>query len=91
VQRLRAAVRDAQPLDLRVNAHAAKGAALNLGLSGLAATAEALQDGAAHLPAHEIARLVQRYESQLPLTRQAVQALGLTEATTATASATNVG
>lgn len=78
VQRLRAAVRDAQPLDLRVNAHAAKGAALNLGLSGLAATAEALQDGAAHLPAHEIARLVQRYEDQLPLTRQAVQAMGLT-------------
>jgi HPt (histidine-containing phosphotransfer) domain-containing protein len=78
VQRLRAAVRDAQPLDLRVNAHAAKGAALNLGLSGLAATAEALQDGAAHLPAHEIARLVQRYEDQLPLTRRAVQAMGLT-------------
>lgn len=77
VQRLRAAVRDAQPLDLRVNAHAAKGAALNLGLSGLASTAEALQDGAAHLPAHEIARLVQRYEDQLPLTRQAVESMGL--------------
>ena len=83
VQRLRAAVRDAQPLDLRVNAHAAKGAALNLGLSGLAATAEALQDGAAHLPAHEIARLVQRYADQLPLTRQAVRAMGLTISTVA--------
>ena len=77
VQRLRAAVRDAQPLELRVNAHAAKGAALNLGLAGLAATAEALQEGAAHLPAHEIARLVQRYEEQVPLTREAVRALGL--------------
>jgi signal transduction histidine kinase/FixJ family two-component response regulator len=77
VQRLRAAVRDAQPLDLRVNAHAVKGAALNLGLAGLAATAEALQEGASHLPAHEIARLVQRYESQLPLTRAAAQAAGL--------------
>jgi signal transduction histidine kinase/CheY-like chemotaxis protein len=77
VQRLRAAVRDAQPLDLRVNAHAAKGAALNLGLSGLAATAEALQQGAAHLPAHEIARLVQRYEDQIGATRAAARALGL--------------
>ncbi|MDE2371259.1 MAG: response regulator [Burkholderiales bacterium] len=75
VERLRAAVRNGQPLDLRVNAHAAKGAALNLGLAGLAATATALQEGASHLPAVEIARLVQRYESQLPLTRQAVRAL----------------
>jgi signal transduction histidine kinase/ActR/RegA family two-component response regulator/HPt (histidine-containing phosphotransfer) domain-containing protein len=75
VRRLRAAVRDAQPLELRVNAHAAKGAALNLGLLGLATTAEALQDGATHLPAHEIARLVQRFEDQLPQTRQAVKEL----------------
>ena len=79
VQRLRAAVRGAQPLDIRVHAHAAKGAALNLGLSGLAATAQALQDGAAHLPAHEIARLVQRFEDQLAATRAAVHALGLAE------------
>ncbi|MDE2564830.1 MAG: response regulator, partial [Burkholderiales bacterium] len=77
VQRLRTAVRDGQPLDLRVNAHAVKGAALNLGLAALAATAEALQDGAAHLPAHEIARLVQRYEEQLGQTRRALQARGL--------------
>ena len=77
VERLRAAVRDAQPLELRVNAHAAKGAALNLGLSALAATASALHEGAAHLPAHEVARLVQRYEELLPLTRQAVHAAGL--------------
>jgi two-component system, sensor histidine kinase len=77
VQRLRAAVRDAQPLELRVNAHAARGAALNLGLSALATTAEALHEGAAHLPAHEIARLVQRFEELLPLTREAVRAEGL--------------
>ena len=77
VERLRSAVRDAQPLELRVNAHAAKGAALNLGLSGLAATASALHEGAAHLPAVEIARLVQRYEELLPITRQAVRAFGL--------------
>ena len=82
VQRLRAAVRDAQPLELRVNAHAAKGAALNLGLSALAATATALQEGAAHLPAHEVARLVLRYEELLPLTREAVAAAGLAPAVT---------
>jgi len=79
VQRLRTAMRDAQPLELRVNAHAAKGAALNLGLAGLAATAGALQEGASHLPAHEIARLVQRYEELLPLTRAALVAFGVLE------------
>jgi len=77
VHRLRAAVRDAQPLELRTHAHAAKGAALNLGLAGLAATAEALQEGASHLPAHEIARLVQRYEDLLPVTRAALHELGV--------------
>ena len=77
VQHLRAAVRDAQPLQLRVNAHAVRGAALNLGLAALASTAEALQEGAAHLPAHEIARLVQRYEELLPVTRKAAQEAGL--------------
>jgi two-component system, sensor histidine kinase len=79
VQRLRSAVRDAQPLELRVNAHAAKGAALNLGLAGLAATAEALQLGAAHLPAHEIVRLVQRYEELVPTTRDALVGMGFFE------------
>ena len=79
VLRLRAAVRDAQPLELRVNAHALKGAALNLGLAGLAATASALHEGAAHLPAHEIARLVQRFEDQIALTRGAVKALRLAD------------
>jgi signal transduction histidine kinase/DNA-binding response OmpR family regulator len=86
VQRLRTAVRDAQPLELRVNAHAAKGAALNLGLAALAATAEALQQGAAHLPAHEIARLVQRYEELLPATREALVAMGVLEAAPAPAT-----
>jgi hypothetical protein len=70
-------VRDAQPLELRTNAHAAKGAALNLGMAGLAATAEALHEGAAHLPAHEVARLVQRYEDQLAATREAMLDLGV--------------
>jgi HPt (histidine-containing phosphotransfer) domain-containing protein len=84
VTRLRAAVRDAQPLDLRVNAHAAKGAALNLGLSALAATAGALQEGAAHLPAHEIARLVQRYEEQIAATRVAAVKAGLLRSADAT-------
>ncbi len=80
VQHLRAAVRDAQPLELRVNAHAVKGAALNLGLAGLAATAQALHEGAVHLPAHEIARLVRRYEDQLRETRLALIVAGLISA-----------
>jgi HPt (histidine-containing phosphotransfer) domain-containing protein len=88
VKRMRSAVRDARPLELRVLAHAAKGAALNLGLVGLAATAEALQDGAAHLPAHEIARLVQRFEDQLGQTRQAVQDLNLASPESAADSVT---
>jgi signal transduction histidine kinase/DNA-binding NarL/FixJ family response regulator len=77
VQHLRNAVREAQPQALRINAHAVKGAALNLGLAALASVAESLQQGAAHLPAHEIARLVQRYEELLPATRSAALALGL--------------
>jgi two-component system, sensor histidine kinase len=77
VQHFRAAVRDAQPLELRVNAHAVKGAALNLGLSSLAATAQALHEGAALLPAHEVARLVQRYEDELKATRRALVEAGL--------------
>jgi signal transduction histidine kinase/DNA-binding response OmpR family regulator len=75
--RFRAALRDAQTDDLRNAAHAARGAALNLGLSALADTAASLHEGTAHLPAHEIARLVQRFEDLVPLTRQAVLAAGL--------------
>ena len=86
VQRLRAAVRDGQPLDVRVNAHAVKGAALNRGLAALAATAEALQEGASHLPAHEIARLVQRYDELLVLTRHAAAAQGLASKSEANAA-----
>ena len=78
-RRLRAAVRDGQPLDLRTNAHAAKGAALNLGFAGLAATAQALQQGASHLPAHEIARLVQRFDDQIVATREVLLQLSLLE------------
>ena len=71
------AVRDAQPLELRQLAHAARGPALNLGLPGLAVTARQLQDGAAHLPAHEVARLVQRFEDQVAATRGAAEQAGL--------------
>ena len=77
VQHMRAAVRDGQPLELRVNAHAVKGAALNLGFTALAQTAQALQEGAAHLPAHEVARLVQHFEELLQETRHAVVRAGL--------------
>jgi signal transduction histidine kinase/CheY-like chemotaxis protein len=77
VDRLRRAVRDGQPLELRMHAHAACSAALTLGLTGLAQTAQALHEGAAHLPAHEVAHLVQRFEDLLPRTRAAVQTAGL--------------
>jgi len=77
VAHMRAAVRDGQPLELRVHAHSARGAALNLGLAALAQTAQALHEGAAHLPAHEVVHLVQRYEVQLGRTRTAAQEAGL--------------
>ena len=82
VERLRVALRDGQALDLRVNAHAARGAALNFGLSALAQTAQALHEGATHVPAHEIARLIQRYERLLQRSREACEAAGLLEAVT---------
>ena len=80
VQTMRSAVRDGQPLALRAEAHAARGAALNLGLAALAQTAQALHEGAAHLPAHEVAHLVQRFESLLERTRQAAAEAGLLQA-----------
>ena len=82
VERLRVALRDGQALDLRVNAHAARGAALNFGLSALAQTAQALHEGATHVPAHEIARLIQRYEQLLVSSREACEAAGLLEPVT---------
>jgi signal transduction histidine kinase/DNA-binding response OmpR family regulator len=84
VQRLRAAVRNADALELQANAHAAQGAALNLGLSALAATAGALHQGATHLAAHEIARTVQRFDEQLAQTRQAAIDYGLLPVSTIT-------
>jgi two-component system, sensor histidine kinase len=77
VEALRKAVRDAQPQDLRDQAHALRGAALNLGLGGLASTARLLEEGAAHLPAHEVARLVQRFANQLTATCDAAEQAGL--------------
>ncbi|MCC7152706.1 MAG: Hpt domain-containing protein, partial [Rubrivivax sp.] len=77
VEQMRHAVRDAQPLALGTHAHATRGAALNLGLPALAAVAKALQDGAAHLPAHEVARLVQQFAELIPATREAARAAAL--------------
>ena len=82
VQRLRVALRDGQALDLRVNAHAAQGAALNFGLHALAQTAQALHEGATHVPAHEIARLIQRFEQLLQASRKACEDAGLLEPVT---------
>ncbi|HRD85263.1 MAG TPA: hypothetical protein PLF63_08820, partial [Rubrivivax sp.] len=62
---------------LRVQSQATHAAAIQLGLAALASTAQALQEGATHLPAHEVARLVQRYEDQLAGSRQAVVDAGL--------------
>jgi len=84
VRRLRVALRDGQALDLRVNAHAAHGAALNFGLSALAHTAQALHEGATHVPAHEVARLIERYEQLLQRSREACEAEGLLGAWTVT-------
>ena len=75
--RMRQALREGQALELRALAHATRGAALNLGLSALAQTAQALHEGAAHLPAHEVAHLVQRFELLVPRTREAAQEAGL--------------
>ena len=69
-------LRDGQVLDLRVNAHAARGAALNFGLGALAQTAQALHEGATHVPAHEIARLVQRFEDQMRALPRSLRAPG---------------
>lgn len=80
VEHMRTAVRGGQPLDLRVHAHAARGAALNLGLAALAQTAQSLHEGAAHLPAHEVAHLIQRYEKLLVRTREAAREAGLLQA-----------
>jgi hypothetical protein len=69
-------------LELRVHAHAARGAALNLSLAALAKTAQALHEGAPHAPAHEIAHLLQRFEDQLARSREACRAAGLLETVT---------
>ncbi len=60
-----------------MRAHAVRGAALNFGLAALAQTAQALHEGATHVPAHEIARLIQRFEDQLGASRIACERAGL--------------
>jgi two-component system, sensor histidine kinase len=84
VNALRDAVRDAQTQNLQQQAHRAQGAASMLGLSGLAATARTLHDGAAQLPAHEVARLVQRFEAQVAASRAAAEQAGLLAQATVT-------
>jgi two-component system, sensor histidine kinase len=72
VERMRVALRDARTEELQQIAHKARGVALTLGLPALAATAGQLDRDATRMPAHEIARLVQRYEDLLPQSRQAL-------------------
>lgn len=76
---LRDAVRNAQPGRLHALADAVRNAAAPLGLSALAETAGALCDGAASLPAHEVARLVQRFDDLLAASRSAARQSGLLE------------
>lgn len=74
---LREAVREAQPARLHRLAESVQAAATPLGLAALADTAGALCEGAANLPAHEVARLVQRFDELLAASREAAQRSGL--------------
>lgn len=74
---LREAVREAQPARLHHLAEAVQASAGPLGLAALADTAGALCQGATNLPAHEVARLVQRFDDLLAASREAVQRSGL--------------
>mgnify|MGYP006337489967 CR=1 FL=1 len=51
-------------------------------LAGVARLCQALHEGATHVPAHEIARLIQRFEQLLAASREACEAAGLLEPVT---------
>ncbi|MFN0184690.1 MAG: response regulator, partial [Aquabacterium sp.] len=79
-QRMRAAMRDADPEAIRRAAHAVKGAALNLGLPALAQAAKNLDDQAVMLAAPQLALAVQRYEEIVAATRRVCTDEGLSDA-----------
>ncbi|MEW6703676.1 MAG: ATP-binding protein [Pseudomonadota bacterium] len=76
--RLRDALRRNQRQEFGRIAHSTKGAALNLGLRGLADVAEQLQLRAENAPADALEPLVQRFETLLAHTRTACAQAGLT-------------
>jgi HPt (histidine-containing phosphotransfer) domain-containing protein len=65
---------------LREAAHAAKGAALNLGLPGLSQAALELEKTAATADPAQLLAALQRWSALLPATRQALLDCGLLEA-----------
>jgi signal transduction histidine kinase/DNA-binding response OmpR family regulator len=65
---------------LREAAHAAKGAALNLGLPGLAQAAVEVEKNASTAEPARLLEALQRWQALLPGTRQALQQCGLLEA-----------
>jgi signal transduction histidine kinase/ActR/RegA family two-component response regulator/HPt (histidine-containing phosphotransfer) domain-containing protein len=75
--RLREALRQGQRNEVARLAHSAKGAALNLGLKGIAEVAEQLQLLAANAPAATLAQLLERFEALLASTRAECADLGL--------------
>ena len=74
---MRRAMREAQAEALKREAHAVKGAALNLGLPALAEAAARLNREAGTLSAAELALAVQRFEEVARATRAFCQAEGL--------------
>jgi hypothetical protein len=75
--RMREAMREADPEALRSEAHAIKGAALNLGLAALADAAARLSREATSMPAAELALAVQRFEELTDATRALCRFEGL--------------
>ena len=72
------AMRDADVDALRSLAHSVKGAALNLGLPGLAEAAAQISGGAQAMAAPQLALAVQRFDEMLQATRSLCAAEGLT-------------
>ena len=78
VARMRQAMREADVDALRSLAHSVKGAALNLGLPGLADAAAQISAGAQAMAAPQLALAVQRFDETLQATRSLCATEGLT-------------
>ena len=78
VARMRHAMREADVDALRSLAHSVKGAALNLGLPGLADAAAQISGGAQAMAAPQLALAVQRFDETVQATRSLCATEGLT-------------